>query len=82
VPSYPFTDDSKVFLYDGFEGGIGLMEKAFQVTSDIFKMSYELVRDCPCEEGCPACIYSPKCGNGNRPLDKKATRIILQELIT
>jgi len=81
VPSYPFTNGSKVFLYDGFEGGIGLTEKAFQLTDDIFKMTYELVRDCQCEEGCPACIYSPKCGNGNRPLDKEATRMILKELI-
>ena len=82
VPSYPFVDEAKVFIYDGFEGGIGLMEKAFQITSDIFKMSYELVRDCQCEEGCPACIYSPKCGNGNKPLDKKATEILLEKLIT
>ena len=81
IPSYPFADEAKVFVYDGLEGGIGLMEKAFQVTGDIFKMSYELVRDCKCEEGCPACIYSPKCGNGNRPLDKRATRIVLRELI-
>jgi DEAD/DEAH box helicase domain-containing protein len=81
VPNYPFTDGSKVFLYDGFEGGIGLTEKAFQMTNNIFKMTYELVRDCQCEEGCPACIYSPKCGNGNRPIDKEATRMILKELI-
>jgi DEAD/DEAH box helicase domain-containing protein len=81
VPSYPPADGSKVFLYDGFEGGIGLTEKAFQLTDNIFKMSYELVRDCQCEEGCPACIYSPKCGNGNRPLDKEATKMILRELI-
>ncbi len=81
VPSYPLADGSKVFLYDGFEGGIGLTEKAFQLTDSIFKMSYELVRDCQCEEGCPACIYSPKCGNGNSPLDKEATRTILRELI-
>jgi len=51
------------------------------LTGNIFKMTYELVRDCQCEEGCPACIYSPKCGSGNRPLDKEATRIILKELI-
>lgn len=82
VSNYPFIGESRVFLYDGFEGGIGLTEKAFQLSGDIFQMTYELVRDCQCEEGCPACIYSPKCGNGNRPLDKEATKIILKGLTT
>lgn len=66
-----------IFVYDGFEGGIGLTERAFELISDIVKMGYELVTDCVCEKGCPACIYSPKCGNDNRPLDKKGSRLIL-----
>jgi Distinct helicase family with a unique C-terminal domain including a metal-binding cysteine cluster len=44
-------------------------------------MTLELVRDCKCDDGCPACIYSPKCGNENKPLDKKATILILKELL-
>lgn len=82
VSDYPSTGKPTVFIYDGFEGGIGLTEKAFNLTEDVFKVTFELVRDCQCEDGCPACIYSPKCGNGNRPLDKKATRIVLEGLIT
>ncbi len=80
TPHHPNTMKPTVFIYDGFEGGIGLAEKAFQLITEIVKMSHELVRDCRCEDGCPACIYSPKCGNGNKPLDKKATILILEEL--
>jgi len=80
--NHPDTMEPTIFIYDGFEGGIGLTEKAFDLTTDIIKMTYELVRDCRCEDGCPACIYSPRCGNDNKPLDKKAARIILEELLS
>jgi len=45
------------------------------------RLTLELVRDCPCAVGCPACVYSPKCGNDNKPLDKKAAAFILERLI-
>jgi len=81
APDHPNTMKPTVFIYDGFEGGIGLTEKAFELIVDVLKMAYELVRDCKCTDGCPACIYSPKCGNDNEPLDKKATELILEELL-
>jgi DEAD/DEAH box helicase domain-containing protein len=69
-----------VFVYDGYEGGIGLAEKAYEILPEIFSSAHELVRDCGCEEGCPSCIFSPKCGNDNQPLDKVAAIIILKDL--
>lgn len=83
TPNHPDTMKATVFIYDGFEGGIGLTEKAFELKliREIVKMTFELVRDCKCDNGCPACIYSPKCGNENKPLDKKATILILEELL-
>jgi len=80
TPLHPDTLRPTIFVYDGFEGGIGLAEKAFDLFGNIASMTFELVRDCPCEEGCPACIYSPKCGNDNKPLDKEAARIVLENL--
>ncbi|MFX0093285.1 MAG: DEAD/DEAH box helicase [Candidatus Hodarchaeota archaeon] len=82
TPRHPDTLASTIFIYDGFEGGIGLTEKAFALFIEIVRMSYELIRDCKCKDGCPACIYSPKCGNGNKPLDKKAAELILKGLLT
>jgi DEAD/DEAH box helicase domain-containing protein len=74
---HPDTDGPAIFVYDGYEGGIGLAEKAFALMETIASMAREAVRDCRCEAGCPACIYSPKCGNDNTPLDKGGTVQVL-----
>jgi DEAD/DEAH box helicase domain-containing protein len=82
LSSAAFGEDAKpmVFVYDGYEGGIGLAENAYEHLPGIFSSAYELVDACPCEEGCPSCIHSPKCGNDNSPLDKAATVMILKGL--
>jgi DEAD/DEAH box helicase domain-containing protein len=77
---HPDTEGATVFIYDGCEGGIGLSEKAFALLPAIVRTAGELVASCTCDEGCPACIYSPKCGNDNQPLDKQATIALLSFL--
>jgi DEAD/DEAH box helicase domain-containing protein len=74
------TTAPTIFIYDAYEGGIGLSEKAYDLIDKIVTTAQELVQDCSCEKGCPCCIYSPKCGNDNQLLDKQTTRIILSEL--
>ena len=76
--NHPDTGEPSIFVYDGYEGGIGLVEKAFYLFEQIIQMTHELVAGCECEDGCPACIMSPKCGNDNRPLDKQASVMILE----
>jgi DEAD/DEAH box helicase domain-containing protein len=78
--AYGENGEPVIFVYDGYEGGIGLAEKAYEVLPDLFATAHALVKDCRCEDGCPSCIYSPKCGNDNQPLDKIATALILEEL--
>jgi DEAD/DEAH box helicase domain-containing protein len=78
--NHPDTDGPAIFVYDGYEGGIGLAEKAFELMNTIAPMAREAVRECRCEAGCPACIYSPKCGNDNTPLDKGGTVQLLGEM--
>ncbi len=75
------TDGPTIFVYDGFENGIGLTEKAYELVNSIIKLTYNLISDCKCQKGCPACIISPKCADENRPLDKKASTLILKELL-
>jgi len=79
-PAFGEHCEPTVFVYDGYEGGIGLAEKAYELLPDVFLSAHELVRDCGCDEGCPSCIYSPKCGNDNQPLDKAAAVLILGDL--
>jgi DEAD/DEAH box helicase domain-containing protein len=84
LSSSGFGEDGEptIFVYDGYEGGIGLAEKAYELLPALFLNAHELVRDCGCNEGCPSCIYSPKCGNDNQPLDKEAAILILGDLCT
>jgi DEAD/DEAH box helicase domain-containing protein len=79
-PMYGEYGEPAIFVYDAYEDGIGLAEKAYEILPELFATAHELVRDCRCEKGCPSCIYSPKCGNDNVPLDKEATVLILEDL--
>lgn len=71
------TQEATVFIYDAYEGGIGITQKAVDVFVDLLKSTRDLLKNCNCHDGCPSCIYSPKCGNDNKPLHKKATEYIL-----
>jgi len=81
-PAFGENCEPTIFVYDGYEGGIGLAEKAYELLPALFSSAHELVRDCGCDDGCPSCIYSPKCGNDNKPLDKEAAVMILRDLCT
>jgi len=72
------TQEATIFIYDGYEGGIGICEKAVDVFVDLLDSTIDLLNNCTCKSGCPACIYSPKCGNDNKPLHKNATKYILE----
>jgi DEAD/DEAH box helicase domain-containing protein len=81
TPHHPDTGTALVFIYDAFPGGVGIAEKGFDLLADLWRATHAAVRDCPCEDGCPSCIQSPKCGNNNEPLDKQAAVLILAELL-
>ena len=82
TPLHPDTGVPTIFVYDGYEGGIGIAEKCYELFPELTQTTLELIRDCECELGCPACIYSPKCGNKNAPLDKVAATKILTDMRT
>ncbi len=69
-----------VFIYDGTPGGIGLCRQAFELGDRLVARAMGILSSCTCENGCPGCIHSPKCGSGNRPLDKEAAMHMLAVL--
>lgn len=78
---HPDTGLLSVFVHDGQQGGAGFADRAYQVLPDWLTATLELLRDCPCEQGCPRCIVSPKCGNGNHPLDKAGAIALLRAVL-
>jgi len=67
---HPATGQLTVFVYDGHEGGAGFAERGFGVAADWLRATRNAIDSCSCESGCPSCVQSPKCGNGNSPLSK------------
>src|SRR3990172_3496100 len=80
-PVHPQVGRAAIFIYDGYPGGIGLTERGFQVLPDLFLKTRQLLDECPCESGCPSCVHSPKCGSGNKPLDKPGAHLTLKGLL-
>jgi DEAD/DEAH box helicase domain-containing protein len=78
---HPEVGKSAIFIYDGYPGGVGLAQHGFTIILDLLRKTRDLIKGCACEEGCPSCIHSPKCGSGNKPLDKAAALLILDCLL-
>jgi DEAD/DEAH box helicase domain-containing protein len=80
-PQHPQIGGPAVFIYDGYPGGIGLAARAFDLVESLLETTRSLIASCPCAQGCPSCIHSPKCGSGNHPLDKEGARHALEGLL-
>jgi len=79
--AHPDTGEPTVIVYDGYPGGAGFAERGYAVAGAWLTAVRDSVRDCACRSGCPSCVQSPKCGNGNQPLDKPGAVAVL-DLVT
>lgn len=81
IPFHPQVGTGAVFIYDGHPGGVGILAGAFEQLPALLQRVLNLLDSCHCEAGCPSCVQSPKCGNGNRPLDKSGAARLLRLLL-
>nr|WP_242606137.1 DEAD/DEAH box helicase [Frankia sp. Cppng1_Ct_nod] len=78
---HPDTARTTVFVYDGHPGGAGFAERGFLRGRQWLRATRDVIAACECAVGCPSCVQSPKCGNGNEPLDKPAARRLLEAVL-
>lgn len=78
---HPDTGQPTVFVYDGYPGGAGFATHGFRHARTWLSATRTAIASCTCSSGCPSCIQSPKCGNGNEPLDKQRAVLLLDLLL-
>ena len=70
-----------IFVYDGHAGGVGITERGFERFEGWVEDTAKMLAGCPCADGCPSCVQSPKCGNLNDYLDKDGALTLLRRLL-
>ncbi|HEV2815284.1 MAG TPA: DEAD/DEAH box helicase [Solirubrobacteraceae bacterium] len=75
------TGGPTIFIYDGHPGGVGITRQAYLRFEELVTDAASLIRDCPCESGCPSCVQSPKCGNLNEPLSKRGSLELMVRML-
>jgi DEAD/DEAH box helicase domain-containing protein len=78
---HPDTGLTTVFVYDGHPGGAGFAERGYRASNRWLTATRDAIAACECEQGCPSCVQSPKCGNGNQPLDKSGALRLLDLVV-
>jgi DEAD/DEAH box helicase domain-containing protein len=78
--AHPQTAGPTIFIYDGHPGGVGITRRGFDQFERLVADSRRLIGECPCRDGCPSCVQSPKCGNLNEPLSKRGVLELLRRL--
>jgi DEAD/DEAH box helicase domain-containing protein len=78
--AHPQTGGPTIFIYDGHPGGVGLTKRGFDQFERLSADAQRLIAECPCRDGCPSCVQSPKCGNLNEPLSKRGALELLTRM--
>ncbi len=80
-PLYPELKSPAIFIYDGYDGGIGLTKRVLDVPREWIAAAIGILKACDCDDGCPSCVQDAQCGSGNTPLDKNGAIFFLESLL-
>ena len=79
-----------VVIYDRYLGGLGFSQQGYELLETWLEMCGQIVRECPCEGGCPSCVGlanlrppihgDPDLGSG-MPVPNKAATLLLLDLL-
>ena len=75
------TGRPTIFIYDGYPGGVGIARRGFERFERLVADAAKLIGECPCADGCPSCVQSPKCGNLNEPLHKQGALELMTAML-
>jgi len=75
------TGRPTIFIYDGHPGGVGIARRGFELFERLLADAATLIGECPCADGCPSCVQSPKCGNLNEPLHKQGALELMTAML-
>jgi DEAD/DEAH box helicase domain-containing protein len=80
-----------LFVFDRYPGGLGFAEQAWHRFEELLQACRALVRDCPCDDGCPSCVglpilrpaqqQDPDLSNGWPMPSKRAARALLDAVL-
>ncbi len=76
------TGRPTIFIYDGHPGGVGIARRGFERFERLLADAATLIGECPCADGCPSCVQSPKCGNLNEPLHKQGALELMTAMLS
>eukprot|EP00602_Paraphysomonas_sp_CaronLab_P011722 CAMPEP_0185040162 /NCGR_PEP_ID=MMETSP1103-20130426/37910_1 /TAXON_ID=36769 /ORGANISM="Paraphysomonas bandaiensis, Strain Caron Lab Isolate" /LENGTH=977 /DNA_ID=CAMNT_0027579351 /DNA_START=919 /DNA_END=3852 /DNA_ORIENTATION=+ len=76
---------TRILLYDRKPGGVGACEILYsnihRDRSSLLSRAVDIISSCKCENGCPSCIYSHRCGAYNGNFNKRGGALLLYELM-
>ena len=79
---HPARGRPTIFVYDGHPGGVGIARRGYGRFDGLVRDARDVIRDCPCDDGCPSCVQSPKCGNLNEPLSKHGALALMERMLS
>ncbi len=78
--AHPQTGGPTIFIHEGHPGGVGITRRGYDEFERLVGDAQRLIGECPCQDGCPSCVQSPKCGNLNEPLSKRGALELLRRM--